>query len=318
MQDEIPTITAPKARLLAHEAEVAARRDRAHAAGFAGRGDFLYRLVADQVAERLADVTRRFEAPVLIGSGGGVIGEVLGPMTGPLRVLERAPARAAAAGVPPVATLDPLPLDEASADLVISALELHWANDPVGQLIQMRRALRPDGLLIAALFGGATLHELRASMAEAEAAVTGGLSPRIAPMGELRDLGALLQRAGFAMPVADSERVQASYPDVRTLMRDLRAMGETNAMADRRRVFLRRDVLAAAEAIYAHSFPADTADTAGDRRIAATFEIVFLTGWSPAPDQPQPLRPGSAKMRLADALGTTETSAGEPAGPRKP
>ncbi|MEM7745321.1 MAG: methyltransferase domain-containing protein [Pseudomonadota bacterium] len=311
MQDGTPKTGASAPRILADERDVASRRDRAQRQGFAGHGDFLYSLVAEQVGERLADVTRRFEQPVLIGSGGGVIAEVVAPITGPIRVIERAPARAAAAGVNPASTLDPLPLEPESADLIISALELHWANDLVGQLIQMRRALKPDGLLIAALFGGETLAELRASLAEAEVAVTGGLSPRIAPMAELRDLGALLQRAGFAMPVADSERVRTSYPDVRSLMRDLRAMGETNAMADRRRVFLRRDVLAATEAVYATSFPAEAG------RISSTFDIVFLTGWAPAPNQPQPLRPGSAKIRLADALGTTETSAGEPAGPKK-
>ncbi len=311
MQDGTPKTGASAPRILADEREVASRRDRAQREGFAGHGDFLYGIVAEQVAERLADVTRRFEQPVLIGSGGGLIAEVVAPMTGPVRVIERAPARAAAAGIDPASTLDPLPLEPACSDLIVSVLELHWANDPVGQLIQMRRALKPDGLLIAALFGGETLAELRASLAEAEAAVTGGLSPRIAPMAEIRDLGALLQRAGFAMPVADSERVRTSYPDARSLMRDLRAMGETNAMADRRRVFLRRDILASTEAIYAANFPAEAG------RISATFDVVFLTGWSPAPDQPQPLRPGSAKIRLADALGTTESSAGEPAGPKK-
>ena len=180
--------------------------------------------------------------------------------------------------------------------------------------MQIRRALRPDGLMIAALFGGRTLHELRSSLAEAEVHTTGGLSPRVAPMGDIRDLGALVQRAGFAMPVADSERFEVSYRSPLHLMRELRAMGETNILAQRRRVPLRRDTLARACEIYASSFPAEGG------RITATFEIVFLTGWAPAEGQPKPLRPGSATARLADALGSSEVGTGVAAGPprRKP
>ncbi len=183
-------------------------------------------------------------------------------------------------------------------DLILHVLSLHWANDPVGQLIQCRRALAPDGLLIAALFGGQTLTELRAALTEAESEVTGGLSPRIAPMGELRDLGGLLQRAGFALPVADQMPLSVTYETPFHLLRDLRAMGETNALTDRLRRPTRRAVLARAAQIYAdrHAAP--------DGRIPATFEIAFLTGWAPAEGQQQPLRPGSAQTRLADALGT--------------
>jgi len=201
-----------------------------------------------------------------------------------------------------------LPLAAGEADLVISNLTLHAANDPVGALVQARLALKPDGLLRAARLGGRTLHELRAALAEAEARVEGGLSPRVAPMGELRDLGGLLQRAGFQMPVADVEALSVSYASPLNLMRELRAMGETNVMRERRRTFLRRDTLMEACRVYHESFGTP------DGRAPATFEIVYLTGWSPGPGQPVPKRPGSASHRLADALGTVERPAGEKAG----
>ena len=288
-----------------------ARRDRAAALGFAGGGDFLHREVALLLAERLAEVTRDIGDAAIVGSGGGVHAAALAGRVPADRIVqvETSAARAAAAGVAPAACLDPLPLAEGAFDLVVSGVELHWADDPVGQLVQMRRALRPDGLLIAALFGGRTLHELRSSLAEAEVETTGGLSPRVAPMGELRDLGALLQRAGFAMPVADAERLEVSYQTPLHLMRELRAMGETNILADRRRTPLRRDTLARACEIYAGAY------SAPGGRISATFEIVFLTGWAPAEDQPKPLRPGSATARLAEALGSAEHGTGVPAGP---
>ena len=289
-----------------------ARRDRAARLGFAGGADFLHRETAALVAERLAEVTRDFSDAAVVGSGGGLYVRALAGRVNPARIsqVETSPARARAAGIDAAPRLDPLPLRPGAFDLVVSGLELHWANDPVGLLVQMRRALRPDGLLIAALFGGRTLHELRASLAEAEVETTGGLSPRVAPMGDVRDLGALLQRAGFAMPVADVERIETSYETPVHLMRELRAMAETSILADRRRVPLRRDTLVRACEIYARSFPAP------DSRVTATFEIVFLTGWAPAEGQPKPLRPGSAAARLADALGAEERSAGEPASPR--
>ena len=196
---------------------------------------------------------------------------------------------------------DTLPLEEASLDLVVHAMALHWSNDPVGQLIQARRALKPDGLFLAVLFGGETLHELRASLAQAESDLLGGLSPRVAPMGEIRDLGALLQRAGFALPVADSLRLTASYETPLHLMRELRMMGEGNALSARLRTPTRRALIARACEIYANSFATP------EGRITATFELILLTGWAPDANQPQPLRPGSATARLADALGTNET-----------
>ncbi len=199
-----------------------------------------------------------------------------------------------------VADADVLDLKPAAHDLVVHAMALHWANDPVGQLIQCARALQPDGLLLVVCLGGETLYELRAALGQAEVEVTGGLSPRVAPMAELRDLGALLQRAGFALPVADKVPLTATYRDLWHLMRDLRAMGETNAMTQRLKHPSRRAVFSRAQEIYAAHF------TSPEGRLSATFELICLTGWAPDASQPKPLRPGSAQMRLADALGTKE------------
>jgi len=184
--------------------------------------------------------------------------------------------------------------------LLIHALALHWADDPVGQLVQMRRALKPDGLCIAVTLGGQTLTELRAALAEAEIAQTGGLSPRVAPMGSLRDLTGLLQRAGFALPVGDSVPIFVEYRDALHLMHDLRAMGETNALSARHRCTPPRALFAEAAARYAASHGLSNG------RVTASFELIVLTGWAPAESQPKPLRPGSAQMRLATALGTEE------------
>lgn len=243
---------------------------------------FLHEEVADEVQERLAEVNRSFTAPAIV--------------TPFPEIWEgRLP------GARIVADTEVLDLVPGSHDLVVHALALHWADDPPGQIIQCRRALRPDGLFIGALFGGQTLHELRAVLAQAESDVTGSLSPRIAPMGEIRDLGALLQRAGFALPVADGFTRQILYRDLLHLVRDLRAMGEVNALAARHKAPLRRDVLARVVQLYAREF----SDAEG--RLIATVETLFLTGWAPAEGQQQPLRPGSAAQRLADALGTQET-----------
>jgi SAM-dependent methyltransferase len=185
---------------------------------------------------------------------------------------------------------------------------LQFVSDLPGVLLQIRRALKPDGLLLAALFGGDTLTELRQSFAAAESEVEGGASPHVAPFVELRELGGLLQRAGFALPVTDVERVTVRYASALDLMQDLRRMGATNSLTSRRRTPLRRTTLMRMAEIYAQRF----ADA--DGRIRATFDIVWLSGWAPHPDQQQPLKPGSAKARLADALGAREISAGEKAG----
>lgn len=258
-------------------------RQRRRATGLPGHAAamFLHRLAADDLQERLLEVNRRFTSPALIAgfpkNWHGTLPEAL--LTEPAEFL---------------------PLAQTTHDLVIHALALHWANDPLGQLIQCRRALKPDGLFLCVLVGGQTLQELRAALAEAESRVTGGLSPRVLPMGEIRDLGALMQRAGFALPVADSVTQTVHYADLSALMADLRAMGETSALAARPRHFTRRAILTEAEAIYRANFPAP------DGRIRATFELVFLTGWAPHDSQQQPLRPGSAKTRLADALRVPE------------
>lgn len=269
---------------------LALRRARAAAAP----ADFLHEAAAAEITDRLAEVNRTFRAPALVAARPG-------PWLD----------RLAAAGLPApraVADAETLDLEPGAHDLVIHALALHWANDPVGQLVQCRRALAPDGLFLGALFGAGTLADLRAALAEAEAAETGGLSPRVAPMGEIRELGGLMQRAGFAMPVADALRLGASYPDALALMRDLRAMGETNVMRERLRRPTRRAVIARAAALYAARAPAPGG------RVAAGFELVILTGWAPGAGQPRALRPGSAATRLADALGVAERSAGEKAG----
>ena len=238
---------------------------------------FLHEAVADEIKERLAEVNRTFTTPAIV-TGLPVFWRKQWP------------------GAAIVPDDEVLALQSGGHDLVIHALSLHWANDPVGQLVQCRQALRADGLLIAVLFGGQTLHELRSALAGAEAQVTGGLSPRVAPMGEIRDLGALLQRAGLALPVADATPLTVSYAGLTPLMRDLRAMGEANALAARLRRPTRGAVFTKAETIYRTAFGTP------DGRIPATFDIVTLTGWAPAPDQQQPQRPGSATHRLADVL----------------
>lgn len=199
-----------------------------------------------------------------------------------------------------IADEDRLDCHEATQDLVIHAMGLHWADDAVGQIIQCRRALKPDGLFLAAFLGGQTLNELRACMAQAETEVCGGLSPRIAPMIDVRDAGALLQRGGFALPVADVLPLRTSYADAYALMRDIRAMGEGNALIDRHKAPVSRMLFERTSELYAQNF-------SEDGRIIATFEIVVLTGWAPDESQPKPLRPGSAQSRLSDALGAQET-----------
>ncbi len=192
-----------------------------------------------------------------------------------------------------------LPFAPASLDLVVSTLGLHWTNDVVGALIQARQALKPDGLFLAALLGGATLTELRQALTDAESEILGGAGSRVSPFADSRDAAGLLQRAGFALPVADVDRVSVSYDHPLKLLADLRQMGETNVLADRHPRALTRALLARTSEIYADRF------SGPDGRITATFEIITLTGWAPHESQPQPLRPGSTKMRLADALGSS-------------
>jgi SAM-dependent methyltransferase len=277
----------------------------------AGAADFLVSHVAADLVDRLSPVKRSFGLAVELG---GATGHGVRALARSGRVESVVRLAALAADRPngfPIAVADEevLPLADESVDLIASLLALHGVNDLPGALAQIRRALRPDGLFIACLLGGETLGELRQSLAEAEAEITGGASPRVAPFADARELGALLQRAGLALPVTDVEKLTVRYSDPIALMHDLRAMGMTNPLVERSRAPLRRSVLARASAIYGERF----ADA--DHRLRATFELVWLTGWAPHESQQQPLRPGSAKTRLADALGVAEIAAGEKAKP---
>ena len=281
------------------------RRARAEKLGLS---TFLVERIADDMAERLGTVLRRFDLAVDLGTPGDAVRLALAA-SGKVGTVVTMDALAAGGNSFAVAAdEEALPLREGAIDLVVSALALHAVNDLPGTLVQIRRALRPDGLLLAALFGGDTLTELRLAFAEAEAEIEDGASPRVAPFADLRDLGALLQRAGFALPVADVERLTVRYASPLALMHELRRMGATNALAERLRTPLRRATLLRMMEIYGERF------SDADGRIRATFEIVWLSGWAPHESQQQPLRPGSARQRLADALGTKEQSAGEKPG----
>ncbi|EBA16969.1 hypothetical protein RSK20926_08367 [Roseobacter sp. SK209-2-6] len=244
---------------------------------------FLHELARDEVEDRLSLVNRSFTKPAIVT-----------PFAEIWQNSFQDPKITADAEV--------LDLEPGAHDLVVHAMALHWANDPVGQLIQCRRALSEDGLMLVIALGGRTLHELRSSLAEAETRVSGGISPRIAPMGEVRDLGGLLQRAGFALPVADVVPLTAEYRDILHLMHELRAMGESNALAQRLKTASPRALFAAAQEIYQAHFALPSG------KLPATFELICLTGWSPSESQQKPLRPGSAQMRLADALKVPETN----------
>jgi NADH dehydrogenase [ubiquinone] 1 alpha subcomplex assembly factor 5 len=257
----------------------------------AGGADFLHVEVADRLIDRLDLVNRDFAAILDLGARDSGLTRILAARRGVGLLLGAEPAMTLLRRAPvPRVCADPelIPFRDASFDLVASCLALHWCADLPGALVQIRRALKPDGLLLAALFGGNTLVELRTALFEAELAEEGGVSPRVSPTVELSDAAGLLQRAGFAMPVADSETIAVTYPDILALMRDLRGMGETNALAARRR-FLSRATLARAQAIYAERFGTD------DGRIKATFEVLFLAGWAPHPDHAKP-RPGPRRQ----------------------
>ncbi len=285
-----------------------ARRRRATAAG---PETFLLDHVASDLAERLTAVLRRFHLVLDLGAPGDAVRRALADLPSIGTVISAdtvLPGRAANAPRFVVADEEKLPFGAAAFDLVVSALSLQFVNDLPGALVQIRRVLKPDGLFVGALAGGDTLTELRQAFAAAESEIEGGISPRVAPFADLRDLGALLQRAGFALPVADVDRIIVRYDSAFALMRDLRRMGATNTLLDRRRTPLRRATLMRVAEIYAERF----ADA--DGRLRATFEIVWLLGWAPHPSQQQPLKPGSAQARLADALSTREISTGEKAG----
>jgi len=284
-------------------------RRRQKRAAALGPATFLLARVAGDLAERVGAVLRRFEVALDLGTPGEAVRAALLRL-GSVGSMVKADAVSDSRGADRLIAADEeaLPFADATFDLVVSALALQFVNDLPGVFVQVRRALKPDGLFLAALLGGETLTELRQSFAAAESEVEGGVSPRVAPFADLRDLGALLQRAGFALPVTDVDRLTVRYDSAFALMGDLRRMGATNALNARRRQPLRRATLLRMAEIYAQRF----ADA--DGRIRATFEILWLSGWAPHPGQQQPLKPGSAKARLADALGTRENSAGEKAG----
>ncbi|WP_374472824.1 methyltransferase domain-containing protein [Phenylobacterium sp.] len=270
------------------------------------QADFLKRRAALDVVERLEAIMRDFPLAVDLAARGGAFREALAESeaAGRVEILVEAdlsPRMLARPGGPRV-VLDEerLPFAPESLDLVVSSLGLHWTNDVVGALIQVRRALKPDGLFIGSFLGGATLTELRQSLVAAEAEILGGAGSRVSPFADTADAAGLLQRAGFALPVADVDRVSVTYDHPVKLLYDLRRMGETSVLAERHPRKLTRALLHRTFEIYAQRFAEP------DGRVPATFEIVTLTGWAPHESQQQPLKPGSAKMRLADALGTVE------------
>ena len=259
--------------------------------------DFLHAEVAERLRDRLEDVQRSFSSVLLIGGSG--CEDVIFPRRPERLVTGDLASRRIAEGAPAAVVLDEeaLPFAEESFDLVVSLMTLHWVNDLPGALIQINRALKPDGLFLGVMLGAGTLDELRSAWMKAELEVHGGVSPRISPFADIRSLGGLLQRAGFALPVIDADTVTATYADAIRLMRELRGMGEANAQMGRARNFTRRDALFRTAEIYRDEFGDE------DGRIPASFELVTLTGWSPDASQPKPLKPGSGKTSLAEVLG---------------
>jgi SAM-dependent methyltransferase len=275
-----------------------ARRQR-RAPGF-GAVDFLVREASERLADRLDDLTHRFPNALALGAHQGILAEALAGRGGIAQLVQAdaAPAMLPPTGLRLVADEEWLPFGEGTFDAVFSAFYLHWVNDLPGALIQLRRALKPDGLFLAIVPGARTLQELRACLADAELEIEGGISPRVSPFVEVRDAGGLLQRAGFALPVIDSDLLTVTYPDALTLMGELRAMGETNALTARRRTLSRRATLLRAAALYQERY----ADAEG--RIPATFELLTLTAWAPHASQQQPARRGSGQTSLMDYFKT--------------
>jgi SAM-dependent methyltransferase len=297
-----------KPHLLFDRRLLRARRERF--APEIGAHEFLLTHVAREIAERVALMLRSFPLALDLGAYHGLLGRKIAelPSVGEMIYAESAYALAALCPRPAlVCDEDLLPFKEASLNLIVSGLALHRVNDLPGALIQVRRVLRADGLFIAGLLGARSLIELRQSLIEAEAEMEGGVSPRVAPFGDVRDYGGLLQRAGFALPVADAEVLNVPYPSPRELMREIRVLGGGNVLSERSKAPLPRRTLDRAEAIYRerHATP--------DGGVSATFEIVYLSGWAPDASQQKPLKPGSAAARLADALHTEEHSAGDKA-----
>jgi len=276
------------------------RRNRNRAAAEFSKHDFLFKWTADNLADRLKDIKREFPRVLQVG-GRAQLHDLPGAKD--LIVMDMAEKFVARGGVQ--ADDEFMPFAPGSFDLVISPLSLHMVNDLPGTLIQMNRTLKPDGLCLAALFGGKTLWELRKVLMQTDIKLKGGASPHIAPFADKKQVGALMQRARFALPVVDSDMVTVTYENMAALLHDLRGMGEANSLKDRgRKSSFSRAFLADAEQLYKESFAEP------DGRLRATFEVIFLIGWGPHESQPKPLKPGSATGRLSDALGTKEVGSG--------
>ncbi len=276
--------------------------------------DFLHARVADDLLDRVETISRSFDTCLILG-GGGAVGRALAQRPqarAKMGVVIEADLSEKMAGLSGHASValdeEYLPLKEGSVDLVLSCLSLHWTNDLVGALIQINYALKPDGFFAGAVLGGATLTELRGALTASEEALGREPARRVSPFADTIDMAGLISRAGFTMPVSDIDRVTARYGNAFVLMRDLRKMGETSVLVERSRTPGTKLLFVKAAQAYASTHAHD------DGKIPATFEIVNFAGWAPHPDQPKPKRPGSATVRLADALGAKEQSTGDKAG----
>ncbi len=288
-------------------ASVVRNRLRAHSE------NFLVDEIAARLADRLLDIQRTFPEMLDFSGQPGLSKQLSTSGVAASRGIETVFTLVGTAAFATrentmVASAEALPVAAQRVDLAMSVMALHWANDLPGTLVQVRRVLKRDGLLLAAFLGGDTLMELRECLGAAEIDVSGGISPRVIPFVDLRDAGGLLQRAGFALPVADQDRINVTYASPVALMHDLRAMGETNALTQRRKQFTSRKVFARASALYEQRY-------AKSGRINATFDVIYLTGWAPHESQQKPLRPGSATTRLAEALEAEEQPTGDKADP---
>lgn len=291
------------------------RQRRSRSARSLAEHDFLLKRTIEDIADRLLAVSRGFGRALILGGGGrgvALLKEIAPAAHAKAESWiesDLSPARAMQAdGIALSLDEEALPFADESFDLIVSPLALHWTNDLPGALIQINRALKPDGFFAAAMIGGASLNELRQSLMAAESELSGGVSARVSPFADAQDLSGLLQRAGFALPVADVDRVSVRYDTMFALMRDLRGMGETSTLDRRPRSPASRTLFFKAAEAYAQRF------SDPDGRVRATFEIIHAAGWAPHPGQPRPKRPGSATVRLADALGVKEQSAGEKTG----
>lgn len=265
--------------------------------------DFLFEWAEEQMLDRLDDFTRAYETALRIGTRGSQFFShalSMHPRIGDVFTMDLTGALSPDL----IADEEFLPFQDASLDMVISPLSLHTVNDLPGTLIQIRRALKPDGLFLAAMLGGETLYELRDCLTQAEMAVSGGMSPRISPFADKQQMGGLMQRAGFALPVIDSDIITVTYSDFYKLLHDIRGMGESNVIIARSKRFTPKALFEKAAEIYAQKY-------SKEGKLVASFEVIFLTGWAPDASQQKPLKPGSAENSLAEFLGTKEIGAGE-------